>query len=202
MPVEDSLKQRVVGALILLALGVIFVPLLFETDSRRTLDRTSQVPPAPDIQPMTVAEPTRNPEVRPMKPAETMYQLLPESETEAATEPAPVAPATTVVSSPAPTADLVVKQAEPDRKLLDQQGIANAWMVQVSSFGSEQNAHALRDELLKDGFTAFTRTFDSGSGKVTRVFVGPKISREKASELKETLDTKLNVKTLVVSFSP
>lgn len=205
---ENSLKQRIVGALVLLALGVLFVPLLFETDGRRALDTASQIPAAPDIQPMVVAAPTRNPAVQPIRSAEQQYQLLPEEATlprqpqpDTAVERNPVA-SQPPVTAVAPATPLVAKQPEPDRQVLGDNGMPAAWMVQVASFGAEDRANALRDQLLQDGYTAFTRTFDNNGGKLTRVFVGPKISRDNALEVKESLDKSLKINTLVVSFSP
>lgn len=205
---EDGLKQRLVGALVLLAVGIIFVPLLFEPENRPRVDRTSQVPAAPKIQPMQVDEPTRNPEIEPIKSADQQYHLLPEdleeperatthqaAEAEQPDEPIPNA-------SQSPSTDLVAKQPEPNRQILDKNGIPKAWLVQVASFNSEDRAAALRDKLLKDDFPAFTRSFDTSKGKVTRVYVGPKISRDKASGLKQTLDKSLKIDSLIVSFSP
>lgn len=202
------MKQRIVGALVLLALGVLFVPLLFETDARRALDKTSQIPAAPDIRPMVVAEPTRNPDITPVKPAEQQYQLLPEDVTPAGKpEPVNPEPAKAAVEQPvsapqAPAAPLVTPKTEPDRQLLGDNGIPNAWVVQVASLGSAERANALRDQLLSDGYSAFTRTFNSNGSQLTRVFVGPKISRDQAQELKDSLDKSLNMNTLVISFSP
>lgn len=197
------MKQRIVGALVLLALGVLFVPLLFETDARRALDKTSQIPAAPDIRPMVVAEPTRNPDITPVKPAEQQYQLLPEDVTPAGKpEPAKAAVEQPVSAPQAPAAPLVTPKTEPDRQLLGDNGIPNAWVVQVASLGSAERANALRDQLLSDGYSAFTRTFNSNGSQLTRVFVGPKISRDQAQELKDSLDKSLNMNTLVISFSP
>lgn len=196
---EDGLKQRLVGALVLLALGVLFVPILFEPEDRRTVDRTTQIPAAPEIQPMQVDEPTRNPHIEPIKPAEQQYHLLPEQESE---DEAPAVAAEAPKPEPAPSKALVSRPAEPDRQILDKNGVPNAWLVQVASFSSDARAEALRDKLLKDDFPAFTRSFETSKGKVTRVYVGPKISRDKASDLKQTLDKSLKINSLVVSFSP
>nr|WP_243760256.1 SPOR domain-containing protein [Aestuariicella hydrocarbonica] len=140
-----------------------------------------------------------------------MYRIIPEAEltppeTEGAAAKAPEVEATPVkesatAASKTPT-PVVQKQPEPDRNILDAQGLPGAWLVQVASFTQEERAIALRDKLLKDDFPAFTRTLQTSKGKVTRVYVGPKINREKATGLKATLDKSLKIDALIVRFTP
>jgi len=195
--VDDGLKQRLVGALVLLALGVLFVPVLFEPENRRHVDRTSQIPPAPQITPLAVAEPERNTAIEAVKPAEEMYQLLPETSQVEADK-------TEIAEKPASEAQLPKPQATPapDRKVLDDRGVPKAWAVQVASFNTEQRAQVLRDQLLNQDYPAFTRTLDTSKGRVTRVYVGPKINRDKAVKLKAELDKSLKIDAIVVKFSP
>lgn len=190
---DDGLKQRLVGALVLLALGVLFVPVLFEPENRRKVDRTTQIPPAPHIETLVVKDPVRNKSIEVVKPAAQMYELLPETESEtvAATKAAPKVKA---ASSSQPKS--------PDRKVLDERGVPKAWAVQVASFNTEARAEVLRDQLLDQEYPAFTRTLNTSKGRVTRVYVGPKINRDKALTLKGVLDKSLKVDTLVVKFSP
>lgn len=206
------MKQRIVGALVLLALGVLFVPVLFEPESRRALDKTSQIPPAPDIEPMAVTEPVRDRAVAQARPAEQQYRELEDlpvsrpAETARAAVVTPTAaapkPATAAPAPKAPAEPLVAREPEPDRQVLGENGMPTAWMVQVASFGTEDRANVLRDQLLSQGHSAFTRTFEANGSKVTRVYVGPKLSRDKALEIKANLDKSLKINTLVVSFSP
>lgn len=190
---DDGLKQRLVGALVLLALGVLFVPVLFEPENRRKVDRTTQIPPAPQVETLIVKNPVRNESIEAVKPAAQMYELLPEAEPEtvAATK---ATPAVKAVSTTQPKS--------PDRKVLDERGVPKAWAVQVASFNTEARAEVLRDQLLDQEYPAFTRTLNTSKGRVTRVYVGPKINRDKALTLKGVLDKSLKVDTLVVKFSP
>tara|TARA_B100000446_G_scaffold46105_5_gene42376 strand:- start:147479 stop:148045 length:567 start_codon:yes stop_codon:yes gene_type:complete len=188
--VDDGLKQRLVGALVLLALGVLFVPVLFEPENRRVVDRTTQIPPAPQVTPLVLKDPVRNDAIEAVKPAGEMYELLPE----------PDALSSTPTQSPEITK--TTPPATPDRTVLDERGVPKAWAVQVASFNTEKRARVLRDQLLDQDYPAFTRTLDTSKGRMTRVYVGPKINRDKAVKLKATLDKSLKVDTLVVKFSP
>ncbi len=191
---DDGLKQRLVGALVLLALGVLFVPVLFEPENRRKVDRTTQIPPAPHIEPVVVQDPVRNEAIEPVKPAAQMYELLPETETELAAVTKPAG----APSKPSGS----ISPKSPDRDVLDERGVPKAWAVQVASFNTPARAAVLRDQLLDQEYPAFTRTLDTSKGRVTRVYVGPKINRDKAIKLKKVLDKSLKVDTLVVKFSP
>jgi len=191
--VDDGLKQRVVGAVVLLALSVLFVPVLFEPEFKRELDRTSKIPPALGLTPLRVADPVRPEVVEPAKAATAMYQL------EDAASPVALKPVK--VTEPV-RAVLVKKPTDSQRDLLDSRGVPKAWAVQVASFNTEARARVLRDELLEKSFPAFTRTLQTTKGRVTRVYVGPKILREKALAVKNELDKSLKINSLLVKFKP
>lgn len=54
---DDGLKQRIIGALVLLAIAIIFVPVFFDQERIVPLDRTTQVPLAPEIEPIEIEKP-------------------------------------------------------------------------------------------------------------------------------------------------
>ncbi len=223
---DDGLKQRLVGALVLLALGVLFIPVLFEPAHRHELDRTSQIPAAPGILPIQVEEPVKNPQIHPAKAEQEQfvaddrsggYRLLTDDENKSdlakeseqvnkteLEEPKVVEPKSVEPDAKAgPTSSgLVPKSPEPERKVLDPAGLPGSWLVQVASFTSEKRAQVLRDQLLKDNYPAFTRTLKTSKGQVTRVYVGPKINRNSALTTKAELDKSLRIDALVVKFSP
>lgn len=55
---NDILKQRLVGALVLIALGVVFWPVIFVQSERQPMDRDSQVPPMPKLRTMQIESST------------------------------------------------------------------------------------------------------------------------------------------------
>ena len=46
---DDGLKQRLIGAVVLLALGVIFLPVLFDRDRIEPIDQETLIPEAPEV---------------------------------------------------------------------------------------------------------------------------------------------------------
>lgn len=181
---DTALKQRLIGALVLLAVGVIFLPVLFEPDHQRIVDRASQIPVAPEIEPVTIAEPVKLSSIEPLKPADQMYVLKSQSLT---AEPAAAA---------------LDKSGSPDRNILDEKGVVKAWVVQVGSFNEVERASELKDQLLADGYPTFIRTLALQKRTLTRVYVGPKTDYGKAQQIKKELDSALKLDTLVIRFTP
>ncbi|MFI2810457.1 MULTISPECIES: SPOR domain-containing protein [Microbulbifer] len=189
---DDGFKQRIVGALVLAALAVIFLPSLFDREGARYIDVTSQIPPAPDIQPIRIAEPEPVADAAPAPHPDDAFQPALASEP-AEPEPAP--------AEPAAEAD---QQAQPgkvaDAPVLDARGLPVAWVVQVASYSRGDRAESLRNRLMDEGYKAFTREVSTDRGRYTRVFVGPKTSKADAGVVKRELDQLLDVQTLVLRF--
>jgi DedD protein len=57
------------------------------------------------------------------------------------------------------------------------------WVVQLGSFSSQQNAQRLADEVSGHGFSVFLMPLDRSGKKLYRVRVGPRDTREQATEL-------------------
>lgn len=66
---NDILKQRLVGALVLIALGVIFWPVIFVESERGSLDRASQLEPMPALKDVAIPAPKPLANVEPVRPA-------------------------------------------------------------------------------------------------------------------------------------
>ena len=93
-----------------------------------------------------------------------------------ATKPAtvkPAAPASAAATEPPPA-----KPANPS---------ATGFVVQIGAFSSGADALAQRDALRKAGFNAFTDTVPGPNGTLTRVRVGPVVTRAEADALKAKL---------------
>ncbi|GAA5316816.1 MAG: SPOR domain-containing protein [Candidatus Pelagadaptatus aseana] len=184
---DDGVKQRLVGALVLIALGVLFIPALFEPENRRQIDRTPQVPVAPTIEPLTIREPVSNPDIEPAKSPKDMYRLLPVE------DPQP---------EPVKTAAKEAKPAPQKAVKLSDAGVPQGWVVQVASYNTPQAAKSFLGKLQKAGYPAFTKTLDTRKGTVTRIYAGPKISKDSAVLLQQELNKKYGLKTLVARFQP
>ncbi|WP_217874637.1 SPOR domain-containing protein [Pseudoalteromonas shioyasakiensis] len=89
----------------------------------------------------------------------------------------------------------VVKTPEPTRKP-EENLTQMAYVIQLGSFSHAPNVKSLQEKLKANGFKTFTRPIKTPNGTLTKVFVGPSLSKKelesKLPELKQL--TKLNGK--------
>jgi DedD protein len=109
----------------------------------------------------------------------------PAAKPEKATQPAAPAP------KPKPKLKLSASTAPGPRR---------GWVVQLGSFSNKRNAHGLRDRLLEKGYRAFTQTSTSAGVTVTRVYVGPMPSRDRARASLPALLEETRLKGIVTRY--
>ncbi|MGP6460287.1 SPOR domain-containing protein [Pseudomonas parakoreensis] len=214
---DKAYKQRMVGALVLVALAVIFLPMLFSRqDEQRqvTVEAPSapQAPAVPQVQlePVAVPEPQALPQEPVPSDDEVAEQSAPSMPIAAAPAPAPaptpapaakpVAPAPVAKPAPAPAQPIAAAAAKPDttQSRVDANGLSVSWSVQLASLSSREGAESLQKTLRSQGYNAYIRSAD---GK-NRVFVGPLIERAEADRLRDVLSRQQNLKGFVVRFQP
>ena len=193
---DKGLKQRIVGALVLVALAVIFLPMLFsrEDELRQVVVDAPAMPEKPqvpevELDPVQVPEPVADDEVPPVEP-------VPQVPAEPAATP-PAAPAEEAQSKPEAVAT-PVKPVEQPASGLDANNLPVSWSVQLASLSSRAGAEKLQQTLRSGGYNAYIRTFDG----MNRVFVGPVIERAEADRLRDLLNRQQNLKGFVVRFQP
>lgn len=196
---NDGFKQRIVGALVLAALAVIFLPSLFDREGARYINTTSQIPAAPDIQPIEIAEPQVVEGAGPVPEPEELFQ--PEPVEQSSTAEAEESQDRPKESAPEENAEKEVAKTEDSSPVLDAEGLPHAWVVQVASYGDAARAEKLRTRLMDEGYKSYTRAVTTSKGRFVRVFVGPKVSKADARAAKLELDQLLKAQTLVLKLS-
>lgn len=195
---DKGLKQRMVGALVLLALAVIFLPMLLsrEDESRRVLVDAPEMPAAPampdvELQPVAVPEPQLLPD-EPVA-AEAAQSLEPGEPVVSEQPAAPITPAV-----PAAVAEPAVTPPQPAPSKLDANSLPISWSVQLASLSSSDGAQNLQKTLRSQGYNAYIRSVDG----MNRVFVGPLIERAEADRLRDQLNRQHKLNGFVVRFQP
>lgn len=202
---DKGLLQRIVGALVLVALAVIFVPMLFnrEDDGRQVAVDAPEMPDAPaapviETQPVEVPEP----EAEPFPEEFEIVEEGPTAESEVPTTPISQVPVPSTEVEPAPaepeptTTQAPVAPAEERR--LDATNLPVSWSVQLASLSSRENADKLQKTLRSQGYNAYIRTADG----MNRVFVGPLVERAEANRLRDQLQRQQKLDGFVVRFKP
>jgi DedD protein len=212
---DKAYKQRMVGALVLVALAVIFLPMLFsrQDEQRQVTVEAPTAPQAPavpkvQVEPVVVPEPQALPQEPVPSDDEIAQQEAPSTaiapSVRVAPAPAakPVAPAPAPVNKPtvAPSQPITAAPGKPDttQSRVDANGLSVSWSVQLASLSSRESAESLQKSLRSQGYNAYIRTAD---GK-NRVFVGPLIERAEADRLRDLLSRQQNLKGFVVRFQP
>lgn len=210
--VDKGLMQRIVGALVLVALAVIFVPMLFNReDPADQFEVEAPAMPATPAAPEVVVQPVEVPEPAP-EPSEE-YEIIEErevAEVQAPTEPirevptpaepaAPVVEAAPPVAAPAPPPPAAASQPAPVAEpRLDANNLPVSWSVQLASLSSRENAEKLQQKLRSQGYNAYIRSVDG----MNRVFVGPLLERNEANRLRDQLQRQQKLDGFVVRFRP
>ena len=182
---NHGLKQRLVGAAVLTGLAVIFLPLLLDTTPQQEPKiESTNIPPKPssEFSSRIVPLDTAPPQVQVPVPPQGAEAPPPPA------VPAAVGPATTGENAGA---------AAP----INQQRVGvTAWVVQLGSFSSEQNADDLVAKLRKKGFNGFVEKLYSTEGTRFRVRVGPELVRDKAQQTLDKLQKDLDLKGIVIRY--
>ncbi len=176
---DISLKQRLLGASVLVAVTVIFLPLLFDGAGQRAKRELDiQIPPPPPV-------PVSRLNI-PQPPLEAL-ESLPEAVKIPAKPNQQQPPAVPQVAK-AP-----VVKVQPNKADL------RSWVLQVGSYRERGNARDARDKLKKSAdYHAFIQEAQSGSGRIYRVRIGPMSSRAKADALRQRLQKKEGVQAIVL----
>lgn len=193
---DGRVKQRIVGVIVLVALAVIFIPLLFTGRGRvpKGPQLSSQIPLAPEAPRATLTLPDH-----------VMPSRVPSTQS---------APKSKPVKKPTTTAKKVTKKSKPLRHVKTKQPKhkhaklplpthAESWAVQVASFTSRQNAKHLVKQLRAKGYPAYVNHYKNKKGKrITRVLIGPELNRARANKHVIALKKAFKLNGLIVPYKP
>ena len=183
---EGRLKQRLVGAVVLVALAVIFIPMLLSGG------REMEMPVFGSNVPERSAEITSIQHIEIESSPEVSHSVNPKRIPIAKGMPEPKIvkeKKTTIVET------ITALTKDEEKKPISKK---NVWAVQVGSFGKRSNALGLKDKLRKKNIHAFVERIIKNNKAVYRVRVGPETSRKKAEALKAKLKKEFKLDGLVV----
>lgn len=198
---NPGLKQRLVGGVVLVALAVIFLPMLLPGNGGSSMPLFgSNVPESPSTRFEPIEIPLQLPPAAPKSEVTVVDQPQPGevASNEKPQQPPQVTPAAVAqapVTTPAPQQASAPK---PPVTAPTQRVPADAWAVQLGSFASSVNALSLQEKARKAGFRAYVEKVKGEQGTSYRVRIGPESSRERADTLRERVQGKLQMKGIVV----
>jgi len=168
------LKHRIIGAIFLLSLSVIFIPMFFDGEAPRWLNMYSSAMPSapqfPDI---------KKPLVEPSLQENTRALAITPHQTERLS-----------------WLRFNSKKSDEKPELVTQE----CWSVRLGSFVKREDALALQAQLQENGFPAYLREIPRT--RFIAVFAGPELLRDTAEDMLKTIKDKLGVEGTLVEFDP
>jgi DedD protein len=203
---DPALKQRLIGAAVLVALAVIFLPMLIggpEPTATRRSEVSLDMPPAPErplqtreiplTLPVPAAAPAAPPASRPVDPdaivtvdanAAPRIDARPEDQptpTPAPRAEAPVAVAATPAAAPPAAIDAAAPVAAATPAVAaPAEPAGTRFVVNLGSYGNAANAEALRIRLRDAGLKVYGEPIQIDGRPATRLRAGPYASRAEA----------------------
>jgi len=173
---NDILKQRIVGAVVLVALAVIFVPMVFNgPDAVKPKATVSfKVPPPPVKQQHKVAPRVAHRKHTPPR-----------------------------VKTPVTKTSTKVAQAKKPAHVIKPRALTpQSWVVQLASFNLKANATALEKQLQDKGYPAYQQKIKGSKGEIVRILIGPEVKRQRAEQLLVKLQQETKMKGIVIPYHP
>lgn len=174
---EERLKRRLIGGAVLVALVVIFVPMLFEEQvvSERMFSKT-KFPEKPES----------------LQRQMESYRVLPEP---VPAEVEPPEPPREESEPPAPKIDQDQKISKIERPT------PTAWMVQVASFSRQENADKLVGKLKNAGMPAQWKEVTIEGKRLFRVQMFPQLEKKEAEKLLKRIETQFGLKATLIRYT-
>ena len=204
---DQGLKERLIGAAVLVALGVWLIPWVLDGPDEQSEIRSAALqlpapeepvpirtqtlrldlpepagaadavepppataaPPASELEPQPAVTPTRAAPPEPSGDSVRAHGAAPAPQPATRTAPAPEIKPATAVETPAA------------RSAASTQSAAGEWIVQLGSFGEEENARRLAQRVATFGYKPDISTHRTSGRLMYRVRVGPQESRARAA---------------------
>jgi DedD protein len=178
MAANPAFRQRVVGMILILLMAAIIAPLVLRGPEEVRLALDLELPPEPAPAVMRDG---------PLLTSDQVEKVARDID-KAMNEVSQVSPEST---------------GDPYIPVTDET-IPQGWSVQLASLTNQANATALAAKLRDAGYRSHVRVVGQGVDRRYRVFAGPELERERAVELRATLqeDSRFGSEGLVVPFTP
>ena len=191
------IKQRFVGFVVLVAIAVIFWPIVFVTpENADDFELPAfEMPPKPAVAASERREPVLD------KVDQSMLPEMPERQPPIA-QPVDIA-------SPMPDVALVNADEEPEQQAsaleraeFDDQGLPVSWELQIATFSNAERAEEISQLLRDKGHKAYVSPIILDDQRLFRVMIGPKLQKQRLIEIQPAINDYFSVESFIVRFTP
>lgn len=183
----SKFQSRLVGTIILVAIGVIFLPDLFDGKKQHYQEQFASIPLQPQIG------------------TEEEFATIPEPEF--VDIDLPPEPVTVVIDEPTESQgpEVAAKPLKVAPQPVEKPKVGNndsGWVVQLGVFRNIENANQLVSKLRDAGYQAHVFPKQPKPGDLARVVVGPDVSKSKLSAQLKDLEKLTGLKGRLLRFNP
>ena len=191
------IKQRFVGFVVLVAIAVIFWPIVFVTpENADDFELTAfEMPPKPAVAVSERREPVLD------KVDQSILPEMPER------QPPIVQPVD--IASPMPDVALVDADEEPEQQAsaleraeFVDQGLPVSWELQIATFSNAERAEEISQLLRDKGHKAYVSPIILDDQRLFRVMIGPKLQKQRLIEIQPAINDYFSVESFIVRFTP
>ena len=204
---RNHFKQRIVGGLVLVAVGAIVVPFLLDMHPGAEWWGTGNIPKKPSngfvTRVLPLDEWSKQAQTDMAKGSKQMSTVAPPSAAASVaqqpqrsdTTPASATQPSTVPLAPRSSgAETRPMAADPSSAAADTEG----WVVQLGSFSNKKNAGELSDKLRNMSYRVFVDKIAQDGQTVYRVRIGPQRQRADAEAIRDKLARELQLNAIVL----
>ncbi|MBU2880914.1 SPOR domain-containing protein [Psychrosphaera sp. B3R10] len=189
---SEIIKQRLVGMLIIVIAGVVFLPDLLDGEKQLTKEEFKKVPAKPEIneQPILTEFPAQqisdamlNAPVNNTKPSDSDN----ESEKQSVNQDGSVnvAAADIIEKGDSTQVSTLKEETSNFQSASTPTPVSNqvkfkepAWILQLGSFKHKENVNVLRQKLADAGLKTFTKPVQTKGGVLSKVYLGPELNKD------------------------
>lgn len=217
---NENLKKRLIGAIVLISLAVIFLPMLLDENAGDDLVITgSNIPAHPSavrgersvlptdadfqMEPVRSFARPENDDSLQSSPQKSKPKPTVAAKPKAVSKPktkvkkAPVKAKAKVKSKPKPKAK---PKAKPKSSQSKRTKSPTAWAIQVASFSDKNKSQALVKRLTKKKYPAYVAMVRVKGKSMFRVQVRPKLDHKSTQKMSASIDKQFKLKTKVVVY--
>lgn len=196
----------------LLALALIFLPIIFDGNGSYQQPPSSRIPETPIISVLPEPVQSRPLIVGDVEVDDVEVDDVEVSDVEVSDVEVDEPVASEITSIPgnssastaeaAPPVEIPESQAAFSREVpaLNSAGLPEGWSVRLGFFSNADNASRLMTQLQAAGYKAYTRDMRAEQGILTGVFVGPWLNRGQVNDYQQKLQQEFDLAGLVVRY--
>ena len=190
----DQIKNRVVGAIVLFTIAIIFLPDILDGKKQSKRNDSASIPSKPTATVIPVSENAKTSIQESQLPTDKVI----EKSSVSATKPVAL-PANKTVK---PVTKSHTKKVVITKNQSKKTTISKSWVITMGTFSQPENVQPFLKKLRAKGFTAFSIPNNPIAGQITKVYVGPAIDKATLVKLQPKLKKAVKESGFITRYDP